>query len=215
MRKSLPLLTAIVLVAGALAAGYSAPGRARAKATPSNLYANIATSAGTIVVQLHEKDAPNTVANFVGLAKGTKAFTDPKTAKKVKRPYYNGVLFHRVIRGFMIQGGDPLSTDPVKAGTGGPGYTIRGEMKPSMKFDKPGIVAMARKGNDLNSAGSQFFITVAACEHLSGAYTIFGHVVRGQEVANKISQMPRSANDRPFKDITIKQVKVYRGPKPL
>ena len=179
-----------------------------------NLYADIATSAGTIVVQLHPKDAPQTVENFVGLAMGAKEFTDPNTGKQVARPFYNGILFHRVIPGFMIQAGDPLSADPARAGRGGPGFTIPGEMTPAMTFEQPGILAMARKGHDLNSAGSQFFITVGACPQLNGQYTAFGHVVRGQEVADAISQAPRSAGDRPLKDAVIEGVSVYRGAGP-
>ncbi|MDH7571712.1 MAG: peptidylprolyl isomerase, partial [Armatimonadota bacterium] len=159
MRKVLPLWLAAVLLAGAAPIARAAKAKPKGKAPVGNLYANIETSMGTITVQLFEKEAPNTVKNFVGLATGTKEFTDPKTGKKVKRPFYDGLLFHRVIPNFMIQGGCPLSRDPVRAGTGGPGYQFADEFSPNLRHDRAGRLSMANAGPNTN--GSQFFITVA------------------------------------------------------
>ena len=139
------------------------------------LYATLKTSMGDIVIQLFEDKAPKTVANFVGLASGTKEWTDPKTGEKVKRPLYNGTIFHRVIPGFMIQGGDPLGN-----GTGGPGYKFEDEFSPELRHNKPGIISMANAGPNTN--GSQFFITHKETPFLDGKHSVFGEVVKGQEV---------------------------------
>jgi len=163
------------------------------------LYAILETTKGQIVCELFEKQAPKTVANFVGLAKGTKEWTDPRTGKKVKRPFYNGLLFHRVIPNFMIQGGCPLGN-----GMGGPGYKFEDEFDPSLKFDRVGRLAMANSGPNTN--GSQFFITVARTEWLNHKHTIFGQVVQGQEVVDAISKVPRDANDKPREPVKIKEV---------
>jgi peptidyl-prolyl cis-trans isomerase A (cyclophilin A) len=162
----------------------------------------IETSKGTITVQLFDKDSPNTVANFVGLATGTKEYTDLKTGKKAKGKFYDGLIFHRVIPGFMIQGGDPLGT-----GTGDPGYKFADEF-PSQKFDQPGRVAMANAGPNTN--GSQFFITVAEDSFLNtnGHYTIFGQVTDGQDVANAIANVPRNGQDRPNDPVSIKHITI-------
>jgi len=162
----------------------------------------IETSKGIIECELYEKDSPQTVANFVGLATGTKEFTDLKTGEKKKAKFYDGVIFHRVIPGFMIQGGDPLGT-----GTGGPGYKFNDE-NPSQKFDRPGRVAMANAGPNTN--GSQFFITVANDEFLNsnGHYTIFGQVTKGQDVADAISKVDRDPSDRPKTPVVIKHVTI-------
>lgn len=169
------------------------------------LYAVIYTSLGNIVCRLFETEAPKTVANFVGLAKGTKAWTDPETGKAKHTPLYSGTLFHRVIPGFMIQGGDPLGD-----GTGTPGYHIDDEIDSNLGFDKPGILAMANSGPNTN--GSQFFITVAPAPHLNGHYSIFGQVVSGQDVADAISQVPRDENndDRPLKPVKILRIAIRR-----
>src|ERR1700759_4498284 len=150
---------------------------------PAGTYAIFETSQGDIVVRLLEKEAPNTVANFVGLAEGTKEFTNERTGKKEKRPFYDGLSFHRVIPDFMIQGGCPLGT-----GTGGPGYKFGDEFHPSLKHSTPGKLSMANAGPNTN--GSQFFITVAATPWLDRRHSIFGEVVEGQDVANKISTLP-------------------------
>ena len=170
---------------------------------PAGTYAIFETSQGNIVVKLLEKEAPNTVANFVGLAEGTKEFTDAKTGKKEKRNYYDGLIFHRVIPKFMIQGGCPLGT-----GTGDPGYRFADEFHPSLKHSKAGKLSMANAGPGTN--GSQFFITVAATPWLDNKHTIFGEVVEGQDVADKISKVPRDASDRPKTPVVMKKVRIER-----
>lgn len=167
------------------------------------LYATLKTSMGDIVIQLFEDKAPKTVANFVGLASGTKEWTDPKTGEKVKRPLYNGTIFHRVIPGFMIQGGDPNTKDPKKPetyGMGGPSEKLKSEFNDTPH--RRGIVSMART-NDPNSAGSQFFIVVKDSNFLDGQYTVFGEVVKGMEVADKIVNLPRNARDLPTERVEI------------
>lgn len=160
------------------------------------------TSAGDITVKLFADQTPKTVENFVGLATGKKAWTDPKTGKEIKgTPLYNGTIFHRVIPEFMIQGGDPLGT-----GTGGPGYQFEDETKPTDKFDRPGILAMANAGPNTN--GSQFFITLKPTPWLNGRHTIFGEVTQGMDVVNKIVAEPRGPNDRPEKPVTIQKITV-------
>jgi peptidyl-prolyl cis-trans isomerase A (cyclophilin A) len=177
-----------------------APPAAAPPAREPGLYATIHTSMGDIVIQLFEKDAPKTVANFVDLATGKKEWTDPATKEKTRRPLFDGTTFHRVIPFFMIQGGDPLGT-----GEGGPGYEFQNEDS-DLRFDRPGRVAMANSGRDTN--GSQFFITVAPQPHLNGGYTIFGQVVEGQDVAEKISEVDRDEHDKPLQTVTIKNITV-------
>jgi peptidyl-prolyl cis-trans isomerase A (cyclophilin A) len=166
-------------------------------------YAVIDTELGTIVCKLFPDKAPTTVANFVGLAEGTKEFTDPKTGAKTKRAFYDGIIFHRVIPDFMIQTGDPLGK-----GIGGPGYQFEDEFDDSLKFDKKGILAMANAGPGTN--GSQFFITVAATPWLNNHHSIFGEVVEGQSVADAISKAPRDGGDRPTKTLSMKKVTIVR-----
>lgn len=146
------------------------------------LYLTFHTSMGEIVAKLYEKETPKTVANFVGLATGTREFVDPKTGQKAKRPFYDGTVFHRVEPGFMIQGGDPTGT-----GGGGPGYTFEDEILPGLDFNGPGRLAMANPGKE-NSNGSQFFITEDATRHLNNLHTIFGQVVSGQDLVGKIAR---------------------------
>ncbi|MDD5224176.1 MAG: peptidylprolyl isomerase [bacterium] len=167
------------------------------------VYAIMETTLGSMTIELYEKEAPKTVANFVGLAEGTKEFTDVKTGQKAKRPFYNGVIFHRVIPGFMIQGGDPTGT-----GRGGPGYKFEDEFSPSLRHDKPGRLSMANAGPGTN--GSQFFITVAPTPHLDNHHTIFGQVVEGQDVAVNISQVAKDRQDRPLNDVVITKVTIKR-----
>ena len=169
-------------------------------------YAIFDTTEGQIVCRLFEKETPETVANFVGLAKGTKEWTHPETGKKmVNTPYYDDTTFHRVIPNFMIQGGDPAGT-----GFGGPGYKFEDETKGSpYRFDQKGKLAMANAGPNTN--GSQFFITVAATDWLTGNHTIFGEVVEGQDVVDKISKVARGAQDKPTKEVKINSLKIERA----
>ena len=168
------------------------------------VYAAFDTSEGTIVVRLFEQDAPITVKNFIELAEGSRQWTHPTTRAKSNAPLYNGTIFHRVIPDFMVQGGDPTGT-----GMGGPGYQFQDETKGSPhKFDKAGKLAMANSGPNTN--GSQFFITVAPTQWLTGSHTIFGEVVEGQDVADKITKLPRNRQDRPNKDVVLNSVKIER-----
>jgi peptidyl-prolyl cis-trans isomerase A (cyclophilin A) len=171
------------------------------------LYATIQTSMGPIVCRLFEKEAPLAVSNFTGLAQGTKAWTDPRTRTQVKRPLYSSTIFHRVVPGFLIQGGDPLGN-----GMGDPGYTFKDEFAPALQFDRPGRLAMINAGPNTN--GSQFFITERPTPHLNNLHTIFGQVVEGQEVVSRISQVPRDANDKPRTPVVIKSIRVERFPRP-
>ncbi|MBU0687533.1 MAG: peptidylprolyl isomerase [Candidatus Margulisbacteria bacterium] len=168
---------------------------------PDKLYAVLETSKGTIVCELYPQQAPLTVANFVGLSKGKIEWTDPKTNQKVKRPLYDGTVFHRVIPKFMIQGGDPLGL-----GIGGPGYKFQDECTEELVFDKPGKLAMANSGPNTN--GSQFFITVAATPWLSGRHTIFGTVIEGQDVVDAISNVERDGRDKPVEPVVLKKVTI-------
>jgi peptidyl-prolyl cis-trans isomerase A (cyclophilin A) len=168
------------------------------------VYATFDTSEGTIVCRLFEQEAPITVKNFIDLAEGSREWTHPTTRAKSNQPLFNGTIFHRVIPDFMVQGGDPTGT-----GMGGPGYKFEDETKGSPhKFDKPGKLAMANSGPGTN--GSQFFITVAATPWLTGNHTIFGEVVEGQDIADKITQLPRNRQDKPNKDVVLNSVKIER-----
>jgi len=167
-------------------------------------YATFDTSEGTIVCRLFEQEAPLTVQNFVELADGSREWTHPTTRTKSNTPLFNGTIFHRVIPDFMIQGGDPTGT-----GMGGPGYKFQDETKGSPhKFDKAGKLAMANSGPNTN--GSQFFITVAPTPWLTGNHTIFGEVVEGQDVADKISKVARGRQDKPNKDVVLNSVKIEK-----
>jgi peptidyl-prolyl cis-trans isomerase A (cyclophilin A) len=192
------MFTIVVLAAAAAFAGQTA------KKPAGKVFAHFKTSQGAFTAELFEKDAPKTVANFVGLAEGTKEWTDPKTHEKVKKPFYNGLIFHRVIAGFMIQGGDPLGT-----GTGDPGYKFADELSSGRKLDKAGILAMANAGPNTN--GSQFFITLAPTPWLNGKHTVFGEVVEGMDVVNKIGEVKTTKpGDRPVVPVVIKSVKIER-----
>jgi peptidyl-prolyl cis-trans isomerase A (cyclophilin A) len=167
-------------------------------------YAVFSTTEGKITVRLFEKDAPITVKNFIELAEGGKEWTHPTTRKKSSDKLYDGTIFHRVIPDFMIQGGDPAGT-----GMGGPGYRFGDETKGSPhKFDKPGKLAMANSGPGTN--GCQFFITVAPTMWLTGNHTIFGEVVEGQEIATKISLVPRGGQDKPKTPVVLQSVVIER-----
>jgi peptidyl-prolyl cis-trans isomerase A (cyclophilin A) len=169
------------------------------------LYATLSTSEGEIRVQLFPNHAPKTVANFTELAEGTREWTDPRTGTKAAAPLYDGTIFHRVISGFMIQGGDPLGT-----GTGGPGYRFNDEIHPELAFTKPYLLAMANAGPGTN--GSQFFITVAPTTWLTGKHTIFGEVADADSraVVDKIAATQTGQMDRPVNDIVIEKVTIER-----
>jgi peptidyl-prolyl cis-trans isomerase A (cyclophilin A) len=209
----LKLTLAAVLLLAILAPCGAAPAKTAAKRAPG-LYATLYTTAGPIVARLYEKEAPHTVANFVGLATGKKTWTDPRTGKQSNKPLYNGTIFHRVIKGFMIQGGDPLGN-----GTGGPGYQFADEMPQGPQFDyTPGTLAMANSGPNTN--GSQFFIMDGDWSggRLPKNYNIFGKVVEGMAVVHKIASAPvemggDSSPSKPVHPVMIRKITITRvGP---
>ena len=198
----------LAILAGAFA---QAPPAATPAAPPTRepgLYATINTSMGAITVKFFEKEAPITVKNFVALARGTKAWKDPKTGQMVTRPLYAGTIFHRVIPKFMIQGGDPAGT-----GMGDVGFTIPDEFSPNLKFDVPGRLAMANIGQP-HTGGCQFFITLVPTPHLNGKHTIFGQVIEGQDLVTKIVNVPTKA-EKPLTPVKIVSIVFKReGPPP-
>jgi len=186
-------------------AGFSLPSAMAQKQRKPGLYATFKTTQGTIVCELYDKDAPITVKNFVDLAEGKKEWKDPKTGEKKKSRYYDGIIFHRVIPEFMIQGGDPTGT-----GTGDPGYKFQDEIKPNLKFDKPGRLAMANAGPNTN--GSQFFITEVDTQFLNGKHTIFGQVIEGMDIVKKIARVPRDRGDKPQTPVVIEKLTIENVP---
>lgn len=173
------------------------------------------TTMGRLTCKLYDKQAPITVANFIGLAEGTKDFTDPKTLQKVHgQPFYNGTTFHRVIPEFMIQGGDRTGT-----GMGDPGYFFQDEIDPSLTFDEPGRLAMANSGPGPSGGGtngSQFFITEVAVPQLNGKHTIFGQCdAHSVLLVASIARVPRDANDKPLSPVTINRVTIVRDGQPM
>ena len=200
-----PLIAlAACLVAGPAMAKKKTPSKEKLMADVQqgkDLYATFDTSMGTIVVQLFTKAAPKTVENFVALATGVKAWKDPESGQQVKKPLYDGTVFHRVIPNFMIQGGDPLGN-----GTGGPGYKFEDEFGSGKTFDKPGLLAMANSGPNTN--GSQFFITEIPTTWLNNHHTIFGEVVRGIEIVQQIGHAPAGPGNRPNTPIVLKHVTI-------
>jgi peptidyl-prolyl cis-trans isomerase A (cyclophilin A) len=193
-RALLSLMTAFAVTGGIATASFAAD---------SGTFAKFSTTEGDFTVKLFDKQAPKTVANFVGLAEGTKEWKDPRSGKMVKKPFYNGLKFHRIIDGFMIQGGDPLGN-----GTGGPGYEFEDEFDPKLRHSKAGILSMANAGRNTN--GSQFFITLAPTPHLNDKHSVFGEVVSGMDVIKKLGSTPVGANDKPIKDEVIKSVTIER-----
>ena len=171
------------------------------------LYATLKTNSGDIRMRLFEDQAPKTVRNFVELAEGSREWIDPRTGDKTNNPLYEGTLFHRIIPGFMIQGGDPLGT-----GTGGPGYQFADEFHPELQFDRPYLLAMANAGPGTN--GSQFFITVGPTPHLNRRHTIFGEVADGdsRKVVDEISKVATGRMDRPVQDVVLESVAIERRP---
>jgi peptidyl-prolyl cis-trans isomerase A (cyclophilin A) len=196
----------------------SAPGAASTPYVPSDVEtyspsddvrAVVRTSMGSFTIRLQSSRAPINVANFVALAKGTKPFIDVKTSKKVSRPFYNGLIFHRVLAGHLIQSGCPFGN-----GHGGPGYTVPDEISPFMKFNKPGVVAMAggRRGvlTEKDSNGSQFFITVSPQPEWDGKYTVIGEVEKGMDVVQRISKARTGPADKPIHRITILSIDIMK-----
>ncbi|MCS6711784.1 peptidylprolyl isomerase [Brachybacterium sp. EF45031] len=178
------------------------------------MFATLHTNQGDIRLELFENAAPTTVQNFVGLAEGSKEFTDPESGQKVTRPFYDGVIFHRVIAGFMIQGGDPLGT-----GTGGPGYTFDDEINEN-NFNEPYMLAMANAGTRPNAItgrpsgtnGSQFFITVVPTQYLHGKHTVFGKVAddESKKVVDAIATTKTDMRDRPLEEVVIEKVTIEK-----
>ena len=168
------------------------------------LYATFVTTMGNLTAELFWEKAPKTVQNFVGLAEGTKEWTDAKTGKSMKTALYDGTIFHRVIADFMIQGGDPEGT-----GMGGPGYKFDDEFNPALKHDGPGVLSMANSGRNTN--GSQFFITEKATDWLNNKHAVFGKVNEGLELIPKITRVEKSAGDKPKVNIVLKKVLIGRG----
>jgi peptidyl-prolyl cis-trans isomerase A (cyclophilin A) len=168
------------------------------------MLAHFTTSEGSFTARLYDAEVPKTVANFAGLAEGTIEWTDPRTGKKTKTPYYNGTVFHRVIADFMIQGGDPLGQ-----GTGGPGYKFADEFDSKLRHNKAGILSMANSGPNTN--GGQFFITLVPTPWLDNKHSVFGEVVDGMDVVTKIGKTATSKPaDRPVKPITIQSVTIEK-----
>ncbi|OFZ55922.1 MAG: hypothetical protein A2428_02000 [Bdellovibrionales bacterium RIFOXYC1_FULL_54_43] len=167
------------------------------------LYAIFETSMGDMICRLEEEKVPETVKNFVGLATGEKEYTDPKTNQKSHEPFYDGTIFHRIIKNFMVQGGDRLGQ-----GTGGPGYRFKDEFHPTLKHSGPGILSMANAGPNTN--GSQFFITLVPTAWLDGKHSVFGHVVKGQEVLQALGNVATGSGDRPRQEVGIKRLRIVR-----
>ena len=188
----------------ALAGFVSPAAMAQSKRKPG-LYAIFETNQGTVVCELYEKEAPVTVKNFIDLAEGKKDWKDPRSGEMKKTRYFDGITFHRVIPEFMIQGGDPTGT-----GTGGPGYRFQDEFAPSLKFDKPGRLAMANAGPNTN--GSQFFITEVNTDFLNNKHTIYGQVIEGMDVVKKIARVPKNSSDKPNQPVVIQKLTIERVP---
>lgn len=167
------------------------------------IFAKLETTLGDVRVRLFHDKVPNTVENFVGLAEGTNEWTHPDSKEKMKSPYYDGTIFHRVIPRFMVQAGDITGT-----GAGGPGYRFKDEFHPELRHDRPGILSMANAGPNTN--GSQFFITTVPTPHLDNRHSVFGEVVEGQEVVESISKVARDGRDRPREDVVLKKITIER-----
>ena len=167
------------------------------------IYAHFDTTLGRFTAELFDTKVPKTVANFVGLAEGTKEWKHPKTGERHTKPFYDGIIFHRVIGGFMLQGGDPLGQ-----GYGGPGYQFEDEFHPELRHDRAGILSMANAGP--NSNGSQFFVTLGPTPHLDRKHSVFGRVVSGLDVVTKIGHVPTDGNDRPKTPVVINRLTIER-----
>lgn len=186
-------------------AAAAAPVASAAKHGPG-VYAHITTNHGSMIARLFDKDVPRTVENFVGLAEGKKQWRNPRTKTMVRRPYYNNLTFHRIIPGFMVQGGDPEGT-----GMGGPGFTFADEFNAKLRHSKPGILSMANAGPNTN--GGQFFITLAPTPHLDNRHSVFGELVEGMDILMALGKVPTSrADNRPLKAVVIKSIRIERVP---
>ncbi len=172
---------------------------------PAGLYAHFTTSEGAFTARLFEEEAPRTVANFAGLADGSIEWQDPVTRQPIRRPFYDGLIFHRVIDGFVIQGGCPMGN-----GMGGPGFKFEDEFHPSRRHTKSGILSMANAGPGTN--GSQFFVTLGPTPHLDDRHSVFGEVISGMDVVSRIGHVPTGRGDRPVKDVVIESLKIERVP---
>lgn len=193
----------VVFSVSAFAAG---TGKAAAKSETKkgkDMFAVMETNMGNIKIKLYQEKAPKTVERFVAFAEGTKEWTDPKTKQKVKKPLFDGTIFHRVIDGFMIQGGDPEGT-----GRGGPGEEFADEFHPELNHAKPGILSSANRGPNTN--GSQFFITLAATPWLDQKHAVFGEVVEGMDIVQKIGKTKTGPGDKPVSDVVLKKVRIER-----
>ncbi|MCC6875137.1 MAG: peptidylprolyl isomerase [Sandaracinaceae bacterium] len=168
------------------------------------LRARLRTSLGDLVAVLFEKECPCTVANFVALATGAVAWTDPTTGKKTTRPLYSGTVLHRVIPELSMAGGDPLGT-----GEGGPGWRFGAEVHKKLKHDRAGVLSMASDGPD--NHGSQFFVTQAPAPWLDGKHTVFGRVIENVELVHEITHVPTDEHDRPLEPIVLHEIQIYRG----
>jgi peptidyl-prolyl cis-trans isomerase A (cyclophilin A) len=189
-----------------MGAGATSPAnRGKMPDMANNTTATLRTSLGPIVIRLLPDHAPKTVRNFTELAEGRREWKDPRTGAKSTARLYDGTVFHRVIDGFMIQGGDPLGT-----GTGGPGYQFGDEFHSDLTFNRPYLLAMANAGPGTN--GSQFFITTVPTPHLNGKHTIFGEVIEGSDVVDKISQVRTDRGDRPVDDVVLESVQITESP---
>jgi cyclophilin family peptidyl-prolyl cis-trans isomerase len=213
--KRLSALFLMTLAAFAQTPAPKAPAPATKAPTPAGpalepgLYAIFNTSMGSFTAKLFETETPVTVRNFSALARGTKPWKDPKTGAMVAKPLYNNITFHRVIKNFMIQTGDPTAT-----GSHDCGFTIKDEIVPSLKFDQPGRLGMANIGSP-NTGGCQFFVTTVPYPSLNGGYTVFGQVVDGQDIVNKIDSVPTNRDDKPITPVKLVSVTIKRvGPPP-
>jgi len=167
------------------------------------VYAHFETSLGNFTAELFEDKAPKTVANFVGLADGSKEWKHPKTGERHQKPFYDGIIFHRVIGGFVLQGGDPLGL-----GHGGPGYQFADEFHQDLRHDRAGVLSMANSGPNTN--GSQFFVTLGPTPHLDRRHSVFGKVISGLDVVEKIGHVPTDGQDRPITPVVMKKVWIER-----
>jgi peptidyl-prolyl cis-trans isomerase A (cyclophilin A) len=213
MRINVTISTVLLCIAmfalSAQTGGQLTPPPPGSPAREPGLYVRFETTMGNITAKLFEAEAPKNVKSFVDLAEGRKAFKDPATGQMVRRPLYNGVTFHRVIPGFMLQTGDPTGTGAYDAG-----FTVPDEYTPSLRYDRPGRLGVANIGQP-NTGSCQFFITEVPTPHLNNKHTIFGQVVEGQDLVPKIANVPRDQNDKPRTAVKITRVVIERvGPPP-